>query len=77
MSTKSWKRTRRKLKAYREDLDRRKREAMRVPWYIRLLCIILGPKLYDRWVKEWRRRHEEKLRSAFKRTVRFARRIKK
>ena len=77
MSTKSAKRLRRRLhlRQSREELDRRKRQSMRVPWWVWLVAGVIDPQYRGRWVEDWKRRHEEKMRRAYRRTVKFARRV--
>ena len=75
MSSRNWKRTRRRLRPTYNELDRRKRSAMRVPWWVTALSWLVDPPMRARWISQWQAKHEEKMRRAWKRTVRFARRI--
>ena len=81
MSPRSTKRLRRRLhlRATAEELDRRKRAEMRVPWWVWLVAGVIDPQYRGRWVQDWQRRHEEKVRRAYRlacrATVKFARRI--
>lgn len=77
MSTKSVKRLRRRLRlrAVSEDLDRRKRRAMRVPWWVIALSWLVEPHLRAWWVANWEAEHQQKLRRAYRATVKYGRRM--
>lgn len=48
MSNRAWKRTRRKLRGIRERMDRDKRAAMRVPWWVWLVAGVIDPQYRGR-----------------------------
>ncbi len=77
MGSRSWKRTRRRLRRIRRDMDERKRREMRVPWWIRFLSVFIDPRFRNSWVCRWQQEHEAKLRRAMKVTARVMRRIEK
>ena len=77
MSVRAQKRLRRRLhlRAISEDIDRRKRAEMRVPWWVWLVAGVIDPQYQGRWVQNWQRWHRERIRRAYRTTVKFARRI--
>lgn len=75
MSTRSWKRARRKLRGYQREIDGDKRARRRIPWYLRIAALLIDPGARERWLRNWEAEHRRKLKKAMKTTSRLARRI--
>lgn len=69
MSSRAWKRTRRKLRATERELDRRGRREMRVPWYIHAIAWMMDRDYRQAWKIQWEQKHREKLHRAMKVTA--------
>jgi len=75
MSSRLWKRTRRADRLRARALDRRKRQGMRVPWWVYMIEYLIVPGYRTRWVTDWEREHGRKMHKAVKATAHFRRRI--
>jgi len=74
MSARIWKRTRRRLRRYRAELDAYKRKHMRVPLWRRILSLLF-PAIRKNWEDRWERKHRQALKMAMKKTSHIVRRI--
>jgi hypothetical protein len=75
MSSRLWKRTRRADRLRARALDRRKRQGMRVPWWVYMIEYLIVPGYRATWVAGWEREHERKMHKAVKATAHFRRRV--
>lgn len=77
MSTKSWKRARRRLRSYQQEIDADKRARCRIPWTVRLFAFLVVPPARERWLQRWETEHRRKLKKAVKTGARLARRLER
>ena len=65
MSTKQWKRTRKRIKPIYSKWKIALKAGMKIPWYIKLLGLFKRQIKAD-WVSRWRRNNKKMMRGAMK-----------